>query len=874
MSFIEGMNFQKSNFNNIRPNARICVVADYPSYQDQQLMSGYSDAAGTTLSQCIGHSGMSMAECSVVFVIPTPSTQAEAVRYWTPKGGFSSLATMHFAQLQEAIKEANANVYVPLGEIALQALTNKKGITKWRGSILSSIDYYGEVKVIPTIDPRVAIRQYLYRYFISADFKRINVESLSPELNLTQRNLKVQPSYLDAVAFLEHCLSATAVAVDIEVYKKEVSCISFATSATECMSIPFDQRWTMEEEMFLWRLVAKLLEDPKIEFVYQNGMFDLSFLYARNHIHGHKGYIHDTMIKHNLNYPDFPKGLGFITSLYTREPYYKDEGKTWFNDLKGGTGDIAQFYMYNAKDSAVCFEANVPISAELTRFGNDKTYEFNQKLFRPLLYMQARGILVDEDKLGAHRIEARKQRDELQEKLNNLCGFALNVASPLQCKKFFYQTKGYPPQTKKSKDPKTGLRKESVSADDKAMKRLIRKFGSEEAKLVTQIRKYRKLIGTYLEVQYDVDKRLRCSFNMAGTSTGRLSSSETIFGTGTNMQNLPKTFKEFLIADPGYVIVEVDKSQAEWVATAYVAGDARMIEAVESGIDAHVHTANLMFNIPKDLIEKENHILDASTDEDWIKEQRAIHIPEILTYRNLLPNMSCRQAGKKSNHSFNYGLSPQGFAIQYDLEIKYAKQCYELYHNAYPGLMLWHAHIRNKLSKDRTLENLFGRKRRFLNRWNDDLFKAAYSYIPQSTIGQLLNYGIIETYYQQDESGYEFLRAWDLLNQVHDSMVFQYPIDKISGLAKTIKQIQLNLDPVLYAGGRNFIVKTDCKIGLNCKKLYPIDIYASQEDMEKQLSETIATKLTPTQSIEIDLDEIEDEVDEEDEKFKTKMGDD
>jgi DNA polymerase I-like protein with 3'-5' exonuclease and polymerase domains/uracil-DNA glycosylase len=848
------------NYNSIKPNARICVVADYPSHADQQLNQGFSDSAGSTLAQCIGHSGMSMGEVSLIFVIPEPSTMAESTKYWTPKGGFTTLATRHFAQLAESIKEANANVYVPLGEISLQALTNKRGITKWRGSILESIDYYGSVKVIPTIDPRTAIRQYLYRYFISADFKRIATECNSKELNLTPRNLMVQPSFLEAKSFLEYLQSVPVIAADIEVYKMEVSCISFASSATECMSIPFNNEWTLEEEAILWLLVARIVEDPSKRFVYQNGMFDLSFMFAKNHIHGHKPYIDDTMIKHNLNYPDFPKGLGFITSLYTREPYYKDEGKTWFNDLKGGTGDIAQFYLYNAKDSAVCFEANEPISKELTRFGNDKTYEFNQRLFRPLLYMQARGILVDEAKLAAHRVEARKQRDELQSKLKELAGFDLNVASPLQCKKFFYETKGYPVQTKKTKDPKTGLRKETISADDKAMKRLIRKFNSEEAKLVTQIRKYRKLIGTYLEVQYDTDKRLRCSFNMAGTNTGRLSSSETIFGTGTNMQNLPKTFKEFLIADPGHVIVEVDKSQAEWVATAFVSGDGRMIEAVLSGIDAHIHTANLMFGIPKELILKEHQVLETSTDEDWIKEQRAIHCPEILTYRNILPNMSCRQAGKKSNHSFNYGLSPQGFAIQYDLEVKYAKQCYQLYHNAYPGLTLWHQHIRNKLSKDRTLENLFGRKRRFLNRWNDDLFKAAYSYIPQSTIGQLLNYGIVETYYQQDLEEYNFLRSWDLLNQVHDSMVFQYPADKVADLVKTIKQIQINLDPKLYANGREFVIKTDCKIGLNCKKLYDIDIYADAETMQTEIETLIADKLTThNEPIAIDLEEVEDD---------------
>lgn len=860
MSFL---NLPNLTLNQLKQDAKICFVADYPSYADIQVNQGYSDGAGSTLTQCMGHAGMSMAEASLIFLIPDACTQAEFIRYWTPKAGFTTQATKHFEQLKEAIKEANANVYVPLGEAVMQCLTSKKGITKWHGSILESIDFFGNVKVIPTIDPRAAIRQYLYRYYISADLRRIKEEANYRELNLPVRTLLVQPSYLEACTFLEECLKVKEVAIDIEVYKLEVSCISFATSPTLCMSIPFDNRWSVEEEITLWRKVAAVLEDPKIDKIFQNGMFDISFLFAKNKITT-QGYIHDTMVKHNLNYPDFPKGLGFITTQYTREPYYKDEGKTWFNDLKSGTGSIDQFYIYNAKDSAICFEANEPISRELKRFGNVETYEFNQRLFRPLLYMMARGILIDEAALAEHRREARETRDMLQKKLNGLCGFALNVSSPMQCKKYFYEILKYKPQTKKTKDPKTGQRKESISTDDKAMKRLIRLYNSEEAKLVTQIRKYRKLIGTYLEVNYDADKRLRCSFNMAGTATGRLSSSETIFGTGTNMQNLPKSFKKFLIADPGCVIVEVDKAQAEWVATAYVAGDARMIEACEADLDAHIHTANLMFGIPKELISKEHEVLETSTDEDYILEQRLKYVPEILKYKNILPNMSCRQAGKKSNHSFNYGLSPQGFAIQYDMELKYAKQCYSLYHNAYPGLSLWHQHIRNKLGKDRTLENLFGRKRRFLNRWNEDLFKAAYSYIPQSTVGQLLNWGIVETYYQQDLEGFEYLRKWDLLNQVHDSMVFQYPLSDIEGLAKTIKQIQKNLDPKLYCNGRQFVIKTDCKIGLNCKDLYGVDLYAEEENLIAQLKSVIETKLKSPQKIDIDIEEeIDDELDDE-----------
>lgn len=837
-----------ASLNDVKKGSRICLVVDYPSHADVMANQALSDTAGTILAKCLGHANMSMAEVSVYFLIPTPCTQVSFVKYWTPKGGFTTEGTKHFESLQTFIKQNDFNVYVPLGEAALNCMTNKKGITKWRGSILQSIDYFQNVKCIPTIDPRTAARQYLFMYYMSSDFKRINSESMTKDLNLPVRSLKIQPSFTEARSYLQNILDfVDLLACDIEVYNNEVSCISFAISELDCMSIPFDDRWSVEEEKALWRLIALVLEDSKIEKIFQNGMFDISFLFARNKIEV-KGYIHDTMIKHNLNYPDFPKGLGFITSIYTREPYYKDEGKGWFKDLKSGKGDINQFYTYNAKDSAVTLECSKPISEELVKFGNQKTYDFCERLMKPLLYMQARGILVDEAKLANHRAEAKLERDRLQAELKELCGFDLNVSSPAQCKNYFYNVKNYAVQTKKSKDAKTGVRKETVSTDDKAMKKLIRKYNSKEAKLVTQIRKYRKLIGTYLEVSYDTDKRLRCSFSLC-TSSGRLTSSETIFGTGTNMQNLPKTFKEFLIADEGHLMCELDKAQAEWVLTAFVSGEGRMIAVVENNEDAHFCTASMMFGVPRELMEIENEVLGSSTDEDFIFEQRSKHCPEIFQYHLILPNMSCRQAGKKSNHSFNYGLSPQGFAIQYDMELKYAKRCYELYHNAYPGLRLWHAHIQSKLGRDRTLESLLGRRRRFLARWNDDLFKAAYSFIPQSTVAQALNEGIVKSYEDQYKPEFEFMKAKDLLNQVHDSELWQArylnekgEIDEglLLNYAKIIKRSVENLDIPMYSGGRSFVVKSDCKVGFNAKNMENINCYASETEIVEQLKKAIA----------------------------------
>jgi DNA polymerase I-like protein with 3'-5' exonuclease and polymerase domains len=46
--------------------------------------------------------------------------------------------------------------------------------------------------------------------------------------------------------------------------------------------------------------------------------------------------------------------------------------------------------------------------------------------------------------------------------------------------------------------------------------------------------------STFIRAPLDSDGRMRCSFNIAGTETFRWSSSQNVFGSGTNLQNIPK----------------------------------------------------------------------------------------------------------------------------------------------------------------------------------------------------------------------------------------------------------------------------------------------------------------------------------------------
>ena len=112
--------------------------------------------------------------------------------------------------------------------------------------------------------------------------------------------------------------------MDTESINYEITCISFTEKADAAVAFDFiNKKWTEEEEVILWLAIAKIIEDPKIALIGQNLIHDLELLALRMGII-YQGYIKDTMIMSSLMYPDFSKSLGFLGSIYTNMPYWKD----------------------------------------------------------------------------------------------------------------------------------------------------------------------------------------------------------------------------------------------------------------------------------------------------------------------------------------------------------------------------------------------------------------------------------------------------------------------------------------------------------------------------------------------------------------------
>ena len=496
---------------------------------------------------------------------------------------------------------------------------------------------------------------------------------------------------------------------------------------------------------------------------------------------------------------------------------------------------------YNALDSAVTMACYDEIIDELKATGYMDTYRLSQNVLPVLFYMSCRGIRVDMDLLEEEKKRVNASILAKEEELKEETGIDLNVQSPKACQAYFYGTLAIKPYTKVAKD-KHGHKKTVITTDDKAMARIARGTANRKpvkaARLVQELRGLLKLRGTYLEIEFDKDGRLRCSVNPRGTRFGRLSTSQTIFGTGTNMQNLPEGFKTFLVSDPGCVFYEIDKARAEWIVVAYASGDSGMISVCEQSLDPHTHTAYQMFNVDKEIILEDSKIIGHMSDPAEIKARR----DEIFLSRNIGTKdwprtMSMRQAGKKANHGLNYDETYVMFALSNEIQEAEAKKIIDLYHRGYPGIRRYHEATQSKLRNDRTLYNCFGRKYKFLLPWGKDLFKAAYAFVPQSTVVDLVNEGMAQTFKDNDPC----MEHSEILMQVHDSVLNQWHLERsrkdFRKWAQAIHRQAGYLNPTLSYNGRSFAIGSDMKIGTNWGDMVEVPIVDNVNELADRLED-------------------------------------
>lgn len=777
-------------------DAKVVIVGEQPGREEILQGEPFIGPAGSVLTDCCLAAKLHRGSCYITNVVKDLDHPIKHYIDLYDKNGpiVSDEGKLYIEYLKQEIESIQPNLVICVGANSLYALTGNIGIHKWRGSILESTLIPG-LKVISVLHTATVIppkNQYTNKYLIVYDLIKAVSEAEFPEIRQQPMSLYIRPSSSDAIAWLHAIRKAgcdgCTIDIDIETSRStlEMTCIALGVDGTNAMSIPFTCEsgdfYDAETEARIMLLIAEIIEDETITKRGQNFDFDLNFLSGRFGIKP-RGKIDDTMIAQKIYLPDFPADLGFIASIHTDIPYYKDDGKKF-----GDVGDWDSFYRYNALDVITPGRAHPKQIAALEKQGNLETYYRQSALLKPLLYMMRRGIRVDVEGMKAKAVETEAEIESAQLKLNEIAGIELNPNSPKQIIEHFRNKYKLEPYKKRTPNGYTD------TTDEDAMKRFSRK-GILEAQVILDIRGLVKRLSTYLDpFKVDIDGRYRSSYNPVGTVTGRISSSESIFDTGGNQQNWPHDLLRYLVADEGYIMTPIDLSQIENRIVAYVGRVLRMIEAFETGKDVHRLTAGLIFGKnPDDISDEPGSSLLAGG------------------------KYSERFWGKKGNHSLNYDEAYKKFALQNEMPETEAKFLVEEYHRAYPEVRsIYHELVKSQLSTDRTVTNLFGRKRKFLERWGGELFRDAYAQIPQSTTADKINeHGVNHVYYNQSE-----FKEVELLTQIHDSIVPQIPLNiGLRKIAWLVMQMKNKLETPLKTGDREFKIPADVVFGLNmCKE--------------------------------------------------------
>jgi uracil-DNA glycosylase family 4 len=757
-----------------------------------EIMEGepFVGPSGSQLNRILAAVNLPRYDCYITNACKAMLPNNQSEKLWNDKGWRCDAWPTLQERLIIELEQSPARIIIVMGATAMHLLLDSSRfdkITKFRGSIYSTEEFAHLKNRLPgkficlTFHPSSCLphNNPINFYVIIGDLKKFVALNQDPTLLLSEPKTIIRPTFQDVMQWYHKCMLVEVVAFDIEATPRFVTCFSITPFQDSSMSIPLMDNngnyWSIDEEVEIWKGLARILGDSHIKVICQNGMFDLMFLLRTMSIVT-DNFDFDTMIAQHICWTDLPKGLDYLTSAYTYYPYYKDEGKQ--SHLKV-IKDWSAYWTYNAKDTAYLLSIAKKLKRELKDFGPgaESAMVYSMELHKPLMEMEFNGLALDHVGLAKRKQTLYRVINRLQKAIDRLAGFSLNVNSPKQMVEFFYTKMSLPPYI----DHKT----KRPTCDAVALSRIAKKkrpaLAAKLAKIILKLRRYKKLVSTYFEVTTDPDGRIRCAHKITGTVSGRIATAQTFFGTGMNLQNQPPAFKEYIVADSEHLICEVDLAKAEAHVVAFLSGDANMIEAFESGVDVHSFNASKIFDVP---------------------------IESVSEFQ--------RNLGKKVVHASNYAMGPGTFSNTLAKEDTFISQgdckiLLDAYNARFPGLKLWHKSINQEIYNSRILYNLFGRPKRFLGMLNDALLRNAYSYKPQSTVAELLNRGVIKI--SQETRFNPTLFDIDLSVTVHDSLLFQIPIKQIKHLQEIFKIIKAHLTHEFFHKGRTFTIGVDFKLG-------------------------------------------------------------
>lgn len=470
------------------------------------------------------------------------------------------------------------------------------------------------------------------------------------------------------------------------------------------------------------------------------------------------------------------------------------------------------YWTYNALDcciTRVVFDEIEPQLDDVSR----KTYEFAMAMEAPLLEMMLEGLPVSDARKREVAAVYSKELAELEKRWQYLCTEGLGIpadrtkrkdrspiavspSSPADLQFLFHEVLQIPEMKKRKKGAD-----EATTTTSRAALESFRSYYFAEpfVNYVLAMRDRAKGLG-FLRTKTDSDGKFRCSFNVAGTDTGRLSSSFSDMGSGTNLQNVSGKQKDIFVAPPGWCFVDLDLEQGDSRGVGAIAWNFFVEERGEAWAGAYLDACD-----SGDLHSAVCKM--AWTDLPWGEDPAGWKaIAEQTAYRD----KTYRDLAKALGHLTNYGGQAAKAAETTKLPVGIVADFQRSYAEAFPCVTAWREETIRQLKITRMLTSPWGRRRFF---WSDpnqvSTQNAAIAYSPQNTTGEFINRGILQLWHYRNLHDLPIR----FLLQVHDSLVLLVKQDQLSTLIPIIrKQLQATL---VLKKGREFSIPNGCKVGWN-----------------------------------------------------------
>lgn len=782
----------------------IFFVGDAPSKGEVSPLSG---RAGSLLKSLAAAAGIDLDESFKTnvcqYVPPGGNLEKWAPRRTKNKVKFRDCNEQVLEGIQELyydLAEVQPKMIIPLDNVALWALTGKEEITLRMGSLyrvdppkIEGVEVPQNIlglKLMPVLHPNRVLGDYFMLQPTKMFLRRANQESRVEGVTYPERDLLIDPDEQDLENFKEALSHDPNLPIGFDLEgQHQLSCFSWSVDKDVGYALRMGDQWT-------WDFLEWLLNTPNPK-VMQNGFFDVAFL-ERKYGLKTNNYNHDAMVAHHTLYPELPKSLAFLVALYTREPYYKEDGKGWDPDK---IADWEQFLRYAARDAACTLEVWQVLHPKVLKDPCHKeTYRrVMDDQMEHYVRMRVEGVLVDAKAMRKGRKELEAKAAELQTEIDRQALAAgeaagmdewvemasqrdpvLNVGSSTQMPEFCYKVLGLKvKRNRKTKRPTT---------DEDALRELYAETKNEVLLTIIKLRQTKKLISSYYKVKLSRSPTHKnytfFSMNPVATETGRSSSGKTVDGYGLNLQTIPESARHIYIPPSGYTMFYCDLSQAEARIVAYTAGIRKMVEVFENNLDLHTQTAHLIFNTPYESVDH-----------------------------------GTRYLGKRCNHAFNYGMGPVKFwqllaeNPESAVSRAEAKRLRNRHLAVYPELKQFWAWVEDEVKQNGYLINPFNRKRITLGRRNRDTFMAMSSHWAQGTVADVLRVGLK----QVDERVLAPLRTAGhthsrVILDAHDALFGQVPTE---GAEETILSIARNMEIPFKIRGKEIVIPVDATMGPN-----------------------------------------------------------